>query len=279
MIMARQKILSIDDLSDSDIGRIFFAEPKKCDASMMTAFFEPSTRTRLSFIMAAHRLGLKLIDFDSGSSSLKKGESIDDTIRTLDYLGPDVLVCRMAADLDSNLITDLTCGFINAGDGSNEHPSQALLDCFSLLEYWQCDDLSKKHILIIGDIAHSRVAHSNIKLMQRLGARVSQCHPPHDAFPKHGDEFSAVMVLRIQKERLLENFALSDHDYASAYQMTDSRLKSLGEDCVLLHPGPMNIGLEISAGLANHPRSLIAQQVKNGVRVRAGLLYYVLNGG
>lgn len=290
------KILSIDDLNDGDVGRLFFRARSfatdlrnlnKGSVIVMTAFFEPSTRTKLSFATASLRLGFDILNFDPESSSLKKQESFEDTLRTLASLGIDLLITRTSRALEEQFIRTLPCSFINAGDGINEHPTQALLDCFTLLQAWRCDDFCGKKILIIGDVAHSRVARSNLKLMRRLGAEVAILAPStfllseasekllsYERFKDLPNNFDAVMVLRIQKERLEDPLLFSDIEYFRAFGMSKKRLDSLGPQCLILHPGPINISIEIDEDAAYGPNSLIKAQVQNGVYVRAALMEY-----
>jgi aspartate carbamoyltransferase catalytic subunit len=290
-----KSLISIDDLKDDDIGRLFYRArsithvmPKKFeDAVMMTAFFEPSTRTRLSFEMAALRMSIKVTSFFAPSSSLQKGETVDETIKNLLALSPDILVIRHNEKLN---LGPCEHAIINAGDGTNEHPTQALLDCFTLLNHFQTDDLRHKRILIIGDLAHSRVAHSNIKLMKRMGAQITLLAPDEwrmpetdlrsiSSFKQCDGDYDAVMCLRIQKERLPEADSFIENAYFFHYGLNSERLSKLGKNCVVLHPGPMNLGLEIDAEVASCERSLIEQQVKNGVLIRAALIEHCLLRG
>lgn len=284
-------IISVDDLSDSQISRLFKSArdlrdqniKKHLNAVLMTAFFEPSTRTRLSFEMAAHRLGIHVSTFDASSSSMSKGESEEETISNLLAMQPDILVVRKKTPLK---ISDASkTGIINGGDGTNEHPTQALLDCFTLVEHFQSDNLKNKRILIVGDVRHSRVAHSNIKLLKRLFAEVVVLAPapfqmdsleiPHlSSFDDVDGPIDAVMCLRVQKERLSQSF--HESEFVRDFMMNIERFRALGENCVVMHPGPMNIGIEISDEVATHQRSLIKKQVHNGVFVRAALLEHCL---
>lgn len=295
--MKISSLISIDDLSDSDIASILnesrsyksgIKEMQK-KAVIMTAFFEPSTRTRLSFELAAYRLGLSVAHFDGPNSSLKKGESVLQSLHTLRCLLPDLLIVRMSEKFSQEFINGHGTRLINAGDGCNEHPTQALLDAFVLLEHFGSDDLFKKKILIVGDIQHSRVAHSNIKLLQRLGAHISLLSHQAleeekksingDLFRDYSDikeSYDAIMMLRIQKERLNSNFALSENNYSERYCLTAHRLSSLGKNCVILHPGPVNIGTELSAELRFSPKSLIDKQVSHGLLLRAALIKMLL---
>lgn len=296
-MVTHRAILSIDDLTDSDVSRIFFAARGSLSESrkarlrgrvLMTVFFESSTRTRLSFEMAAHRLSMGISTFQVASSSMSKGEAEAETLENLFAMSPDVVVIRQASTIDRSRYAQTNCALINGGDGVNEHPSQALLDCFTLTQYFRTDSLAGKNILLIGDVAHSRVAHSNLKLMTRLGARVTFLAP--DVFQEPGallqqrtvssfdeldDQFDAVMCLRVQKERIQDGKSISDLEFAERYSLTEERLERLGH-CVILHPGPMNIGIEITKATAYHPRSLILEQVKNGVLVRAAMIEHCL---
>lgn len=290
-------LISIDDLSKDDIARIFY-ESRSAIANIseravvMTAFFEPSTRTRLSFAMACAQLGISVIHFEATSSSMSKGETVDETIRNLIAMAPDILIIRSSESLTHKFGDHLAAtSIINAGDGSNEHPTQALLDAFTLLNHFTCDDLVGKRILIIGDIEHSRVAHSSIKLFNRLGAEVSLLAPQNflqqknlgqqNNFTKFLDvqgEFHAVMCLRIQKERIRHEAMSSDGQFFRDFGLTSDRFAMLGRNTVLLHPGPHNAGVEIAQELVEHPRSLIRQQVRNGVVIRAALIQFLLRG-
>lgn len=280
-----KSILSIDDLSDGDLDRLFCVAKeikakkysKKFEAVMMTAFFEPSTRTRLSFEMAAHRLGIKVSTFTKENSSMIKGEDFRHTMSNLKALNPDVLVVRAEQKLEQGLSN---IAVINAGDGVNEHPSQALLDSFTLLEHFQCEDLYGKRVLIMGDVGHSRVARSNIKLLKRLGASIVLLSPTGNIddlehvnnFNDLLGNFSAVMLLRLQKERIKD---LSS--YPKNFSLNKEKLFLKLKNCVVLHPGPMNIGEEIEEDVANCRESLIFRQVENGVHMRASMLAHCLS--
>lgn len=294
--MDKKIIFSVDDLTDGEVSRLFFTSrtisalkktkaEQYANALVLTAFFEPSTRTRLSFEIAALRLGMKVSNFHPFSSSLSKGESIDETLRSLLALAPDILVVRQQEPLRKDLFSLANVSIISGGDGVNEHPTQALLDCFTLVNHFRSDDLFAKNILIIGDVAHSRVAHSNIKLMSRLGANVSVLAPkPFQitenlgqkqsllSFSECSGEYDVVMCLRMQKERMIDGCLMSDTDYFYNYGLTLTRLFKMGPQCMVLHPGPMNVGVEIDLAVFNHPQSLIQKQVENGVLVRSALL-------
>lgn len=285
--------LNINDVSDSDLGRLFFTArsnknlPLSNNCVVMTCFFEPSTRTRMSFEMAALRLGARLINFDVLCSSMKKGETWEESMHTLAALSPDIIIGRTSFNLETNFFAHFPISYINGGDGSNEHPTQALLDAFTLLEHFKTDDLSRRRILIIGDSKHSRVAHSSIKLFRRLGANVTLLAPRElldidcpfehfNSFKEVEGQFDAVMVLRIQKERLDRECKIDDTEYFYHYGLSLERFLNLGKKCVLMHPGPMNIGIDIETGLYEHPRSLIRRQVQNGLSIRTELLRHYL---
>lgn len=288
---------SIDDLSDGDINRLFYAarsEASDCfdQAVLMTAFFEPSTRTRLSFEMAALRLGMKTLTYSPENSSQQKGETELDTINNLLALGPAILVIRSKNLLCVDQFAPHRSSIINGGDGTNEHPTQSLTDCFTLINYWQVDDFAHKTILIVGDVAHSRVARSNIKLMKRMGAKVvvlaPSCFMLQDdvgqdyelgSFDELSYPVDAVMCLRVQKERMNHESLLDDKEYHRRFGLSMSRFLDLGNKTVILHPGPMNIGIEIDRDVAVHERSLILEQVTYGVSVRASLMRFCLLGG
>lgn len=289
-------LTSVDDLSDHDLSKIFFhARSKKFheykEAVLMTAFFEPSTRTRLSFEMAAYRLGMRVSTFSQVTSSQQKGETFRDTIDNLLALGPDVLVIRCKESLNQNNFSSQDSIIINGGDGIGEHPTQALADCFTLLSHWRTDSMQGKKILIVGDLAHSRVAHSDIRLMKRLSAEVILLAPrqlqPCDSllhaqyierFEQVPRDLDAVMCLRIQKERIQEGCLMSDGDYRRDFGLSLERFLSLSDKCVVLHPGPMNVGIEIERDTAVHERSLILEQVRHGVTIRAALISHMLRG-
>lgn len=301
--MKKKLIISVDDLLVDDISRLFYASRtmastfagvarKFSPAVLMTAFFEASTRTRLSFEIAACRLGMQVCTFNVASSSMSKGESVLATISNLVAMSPDILVIRSPDQLELATLSLDQVAVINAGDGVNEHPSQAMLDCFTLVNYFKSDDLAQKRILIIGDVVHSRVAHSNIKLMSKLGAEVTLLAPEPfrmqaslgqrwsiSDYEDCAGDYDAVMCLRIQKERMSQEGGFSDREFFEQYGLTNKRLERLGKNCVVLHPGPMNLGVEIEDQVAYGPRSLIRQQVKNGVLVRAALMEFCLSGG
>lgn len=282
--------LSINDISDSDVSRLFFAAKKYKEEgfskehprfSMITLFLEPSTRTRMSFQLAAFRLNGTCFDFDEEVSSVKKGESFQKTMENLVCLSPDLFVIRKSDTLDSTFLASLNVPVINAGDGINEHPTQALLDCFTLCEQFRTASLVGKKILFIGDLLRSRVFNSNVKLMKRMGANIAAVGPTslsidqtYPSFYAIDQKFDAVMVLRKQKERT----SMSAQE-AHAECLTEGHFKShLGDDCLLLHPGPVMVGEDVESALLSHRRSLIFEQVRNGMFIRAALLRFSLGG-
>ena len=259
--------------------------------TVATVFFEPSTRTRISFELAAKRLGADVVSFSGATSSLKKGESIKDTLQTLAAYGVDAFVIRSAAAGVPHQATRwVEASVINAGDGRRAHPTQALLDAFTLQE--AIGPLEGKKIAIVGDILHSRVARSNAELLGLLGAEVWLVGPP-PLLPRRGGFYGArvtaeleealkgadaVMALRIQKERLPGGRFPSEEDYRARYQITEARLALAKPDAPLLHPGPMNRDVELEGALADGPRSLVLRQVENGQAVRMAVLYHLLLG-
>lgn len=253
-------------------------------------FMEDSTRTRMSFEVAAKRLGADVVNFAVNSSSLNKNESVTDTFATLNAYRPDAVVLRAAEyNAPRFAMTMFDCPVINAGDSFRAHPTQALLDVLTLRQ--ALGDLQGRTIAICGDIAHSRVARSAYAIMTRLGMSV-RVIAPELLMPK-SDEFAqaeryvdmaegligadAVMMLRIQKERMVEGFSGSDTDFFVSYGLTQERLQTCNTGAVVLHPGPMNRGIEIADDVADDPhKSLILKQVANGVPVRMAVLDYLV---
>lgn len=285
--------------------------------TVVTFFFENSTRTKLSFEVAAKRLSADTLSFSGASSSLSKGESFLDTARVLESWNPDILILRHSQPGAAHLLTTVTdAAVVNAGDGPREHPTQALLDAFTLLEHfakqqakeqlpdeavgaaerqtlaWE-DGLRGKTVTIVGDIAHSRVARSNLACLTKLGARVRVCGPATLLPVGLAEEYAcevftdvdkalartdAVMMLRIQKERMAGPLLASDREYAALYGMTTERAARLGPAVPILHPGPINRGVEIAPDVADSARSLILEQTKNSVAVRMAVLYLLARG-
>jgi len=254
--------------------------------TVVTLFFENSTRTKTSFALAARRLGADVIDFSASSSSLSKGESFIDTAKNLEAMGIDAVVVRHVTPGTPHLLAHhLSVGVINAGDGPHEHPTQGLLDIFSIRE--RLGDLSGVTVGLVGDIAHSRTARSNLWGLVKLGAKVILCGPPtlvSERWRELGVEVShdldaivprcdVLNLLRIQFERQNTRPFPSVREYAHLYAMTSERLKRAKKDLLILAPGPINRGVEVSAEVADCPQSLILGQVANGLAVRMAVLW------
>jgi aspartate carbamoyltransferase catalytic subunit len=289
-------LISIDDLSDSQIADIldrgerwFAGKRARRGGDALTGklvfnvFYENSTRTLMSFAAAAHRLGAEVITLPIEQSSVKKGETLDDTARTLNAMGPDVLVIRHGQNGAPARVAEIMgCPVINAGDGTNEHPTQALLDALTLKV--RLDGLEDLKVAICGDIKHSRVARSNAKLLPRLGAEVRLAGPPSlmpDGIPALSvddaiEGADVVMMLRVQRERLDEDLGDAPGEYLARYGLTAERLARAAPNALVMHPGPMNRGVEIANEVADDPdRSLIQLQVEAGVAVRMACLEFV----
>jgi aspartate carbamoyltransferase catalytic subunit len=261
--------------------------------TVVNLFFENSTRTRVSFEIAATRLSADVINVSADSSSVTKGESLRDTAQTLEALGADCIVIRHPESGAPRQLADMgwiSSSVINAGDGTNEHPTQALLDALTMQQRIG-KDLSGVRVLIVGDILHSRVARSNLLLLTTLGAEVTLAGPSTllpDTFTDMGGRIShdfdqslsekpdVVMMLRVQKERMLSNFENDEAKYIKDWSLSSQRLNSLPKSSLVMHPGPINRGLEISSEAADDPRSTILLQVTNGVAVRMAVLRSVL---
>jgi aspartate carbamoyltransferase catalytic subunit len=291
----RKDLLGLRELSASEIEMILdaaaalkdpnAASPDLTHRTLAFLFSEASTRTRTSFEVAALRVGIKVLGFSAASSSLLKGESLLDTIKNLEAMGVDFFVVRHeSSGVLDGLRAQTASSLINAGDGAHEHPTQALLDLFTLRE--KKGRLKGLKVVIVGDILHSRVARSNIHGLKKFGAKITVCGPstliPRD-IEKMGVTVShdlnealkgadAVNVLRLQLERQKQNLVTSLSDYFEAFGLTTERLKAAAPDCLVLHPGPMNRGVEISSEVADGPQSVILEQVANGVLVRMAVL-------
>lgn len=254
-------------------------------------FYEPSTRTRISFELAAKRLSADLINISVATSSVVKGESLIDTVHALEAMKADIIVMRHAVSLAPHFLSrNIESSVINAGDGFHAHPTQALLDAYSIIE--KKGDLAGLHIGIIGDILHSRVARSDISVFKMLGARVTLCGPPTlipDEFREYDvdiaynldeilPDLDVVQMLRIQKERQKGNMFPSIREYHKLFALTSQRMERCKSDIVVMHPGPMNRGVEIQDAAADSPNAIINEQVTNGVAVRMAI-FYLLAGG
>ncbi len=260
--------------------------------TVINLFFEPSTRTKLSFEIAAKRLSADTIGFSSATSSLSKGENLLDTVKNCEAMLPDVIVIRHPCSGASHFVSQhINCSVINAGDGINQHPTQALLDIFTIKE--RINDLKGIKIAIIGDIKHSRVAHSDIMLFTKMGANVFVSGPGFLMNPfisvlgaKICDKIEdaicdadVIILLRIQKERFGNGVIPSEREYAMLYGINMNRIKSAKENVIVMHPGPVNWGVEISPDIMDYNNNIILDQVTNGVALRMALLYILSNQG
>ena len=260
--------------------------------TVVSLFFEDSTRTRLSFETAARRLSADTMNFSVGTSSVKKGESLRDTIETIEAMGVDAIVVRHAsAGVPRQVAQWASSAIINAGDGWHEHPTQALLDCYTIRQRF--GDLSGKHIAIVGDIRHSRVARSNVAAFTALGADVTLVAPPTllppslEGWPvKVSTDIDAVLptvdvcyLLRMQRERMTEALIPSIREYVTRFGLNERRADQLPDHAIVMHPGPMNRGVEIDAAVADRPNTVIVDQVRNGVAVRMAVLFLLLGSG
>jgi aspartate carbamoyltransferase catalytic subunit len=268
------------------LGRDIKKVPTLRGKTAVNLFFEPSTRTRTSFELAAKRLSTDVINFSVPTSSVVKGESLIDTALTVQALGADFIIIRHpSAGVPHLLAKKLRASVINAGDGTNEHPTQALLDAFTIRE--KKGKIEGLDIAIVGDIMHSRVAKSNIYSLTKLGAKVSLIGPP-TLIPKEIEDIGVrvfhnmedglknvdvVMMLRIQMERQGKGFFPSTEEYSKNWGLTPERLSLAKGDAIVMHPGPMNRGIEIASEIADGPRSVILDQVTNGLAVRMAVLY------
>ena len=260
--------------------------------TVVSLFFEDSTRTRLSFETAAKRLSADTMNFSVGTSSVKKGESLRDTIETIEAMGVDAIVVRHAsAGVPRQIAQWANSAVINAGDGWHEHPTQALLDCYTIRQ--NLGDLAGRQIAIVGDIRHSRVARSNVAAFSALGAEVTLVAPPTllppslEGWPvKVSHDLDSVLantdvcyLLRMQRERMTEALIPSLREYTATYGLTERRADLLPGHALVMHPGPMNRGVEIAANVADRPNAVVIDQVRNGVAVRMAVLFLLLGTG
>ena len=304
-------LLSIADLSAleaitildtaTELARVSDSALKKLPTlrgrTIVNLFAEDSTRTRISFEAAAKRLSADVINFSAKGSSLSKGESLKDTALTLQAMGADAVVIRHSASGAPQRLADsewMHGSVINAGDGTHEHPTQALLDAFTIRKHLGqgASDLMGVRVAIVGDVLHSRVARSNVLLLSLLGAHVTLVAPPTllpvgvETWPVKISynlddvigEVDVVMMLRVQHERMDDLFFPNAREYSRYFGLNSERLRAMSPDSIVMHPGPMNRGLEISAEVADSARSVIVEQVANGVSVRMAILYLLLAG-
>ncbi|WP_242345453.1 aspartate carbamoyltransferase catalytic subunit [Anaeromyxobacter terrae] len=292
---SREEILEVLDLAVSMkevLQRPIKKVPSLRGKSVVNLFFEASTRTRSSFEIAAKVLSADALNWTSASSSVTKGETLIDTARNLEAMRPDVLVIRHSAGGAPQLVAEhVGCAVVSAGDGAHEHPSQGLLDCFTLRE--KLGTLEGKTVAIVGDISHSRVARSDIHAMTKLGARVRLCGPPtmmpagvealgatvHYQLREAVEGVDAVVMLRIQHERIGDPLIPGTREYSKLWGLNAKKAAEwLRPQCVILHPGPINRGVELSPEVADGPQSVILDQVQNGVAVRMAILYLLAGG-
>lgn len=306
MRLQAKDLLDIESLSTEEIALILdtatsFKEigtreikrvPTLRGRTVVNLFYEPSTRTRVSFEIAAKRLSADAINVSVSGSSISKGETLLDTVRNLQAMAPDVLVMRHPASGAPYFVARrLQAAVVNAGDGMHEHPTQALLDAFTIRE--RKGTLSRLKIAIVGDLLHSRVFRSNVRLLTRMGSEIFVAGPP-TLIPPEVEKLGAriapsiddalegsdvVMMLRVQKERMQGAYFPSVREYFRFFALTRARLERAKPEVVILHPGPINRGLEIESAVADGPYSLIQEQVTNGVAVRMAVLYLLTGGG
>jgi aspartate carbamoyltransferase catalytic subunit len=292
--LSKEDILTILDTAESFL-EISTREVKKVPTlrgkTIINFFFEPSTRTKNSFELAAKRLSADIINFSSQASSVVKGETLKDTILNLEAMQSDAIVIRHSCPgVPHYVSTFCQSPVINAGDGAHEHPTQALLDAFTIMQKKQ--KLEDLKVVIVGDILHSRVARSNIFLLNKVGARTVCVGPPpllplefsqlgveldYD-FDRAIEGADVVMMLRIQLERQQKNFFPSLREYREIFSLTQKRFRRAKKNAIIMHPGPINRGVEISADLADSAKSVILRQVENGIAVRMAVLYLLLGG-
>jgi aspartate carbamoyltransferase catalytic subunit len=302
MSISKGHILGISDLSAEDIIQVLkTAESMKVVSTrnvkkvptlkgitVVNLFFEPSTRTRASFEIAEKRLSADVLNLSLNQSSVQKGETLLDTIRNLKSMGASIIVIRHPMSGAPWLLAkEIDCSIINAGDGSHEHPSQALIDLFTVKEIKK--NIEGLNVVIVGDILHSRVARSNIWGFNKLGANVSVVGPPtvipeditqlnvkkYYCIEDSLDGADVIIMLRIQRERQNRNLFPSMREYSKFYGLTKERLDLAKDDAIVMHPGPINRGIELSSEIADNARSVILEQVSNGIAVRMAMLYHV----
>lgn len=285
------KILNLDDFTIEEIEKILdlaeeFKNGKSVDYKgkkvISNLFFEPSTRTHYSFDMAALKLGCKTQNFDAGNSSLKKGESLYDTVKTFESFGTDALVIRHVENEYYKQLQNIKIPILNAGDGTGNHPSQSLLDLLTIRE--EFGKFEGLKIVIVGDIMHSRVAHTNIKIMQRLGMTVYTSGPAQ--YKEEGynyvnldeiiEQVDIVMLLRVQHERHVANMEETIEEYHELHGLNKLRVEKMKEKSIIMHPAPFNRGVEIADDIVECEKSRIFKQVQNGVYIRMALIYMAL---
>ena len=293
--LGREGIEEVLDLTDSFVevsARAIPKVPALRGRTVVSLFYEDSTRTRLSFEAAAKRLSADTMNFSVGNSAVAKGESLRDTVLTIEAMGVDAIVVRHGSSgVPWQVARWVDASVVNAGDGWHEHPTQALLDCYTLRE--RLGTLDQRHIAIVGDVKHSRVARSDVLAYTALGASVTLVAPPTllppslEGWPVEVShdldgvlrKVDAVELLRMQSERQTEALVPSLREYTATYGLTRERARLLPDEAVIMHPGPMNRGVEIAADVADLPRSVVTRQVANGVAVRMAVLFLLLGSG
>ncbi len=300
MSLKRKDFLGLYDVSKEEINEILDTAvamkdiltrtvkkvPTLRGKTVINLFYEPSTRTKFSFNLAAKRLSADVMSISKSSSSIAKGESLLDTAKTMEVMGADVVVIRHSAPGAAKFLADnISASVLNAGDGAHAHPTQALLDIYSIKE--KLGEIAGLKVLIVGDIAHSRVARSNIWGLNKLGAEVAVAGPQtlipreiekmgvkvYSDLDRALENVDVVNILRIQMERQESGLFPSIREYREIYGMDAERLERIGKKAMIMHPGPMNRGIEIESSVADSPQSVITEQVKNGVAIRMALLY------
>jgi len=293
--LSREEILQVLDLATSMkevLSRPVKKVPSLRGKNVVNLFFETSTRTRSSFEIAAKVLSADSLNWTSAQSSTTKGETLLDTAKNLEAMRPDVLVVRHSASGAPNFLArNVSCAVVSAGDGAHEHPSQGLLDCFTLRERF--GSLEGRTVAIVGDISHSRVARSDLHSLPKLGVKVRLCGPPtmipqgieqlgatvHHDLKTAVEGVDAVVMLRIQHERIGDPLIPNTREYSKFWGLNAKKAAEwLKPDAVILHPGPINRGVELSSDVADGPRSVILDQVQNGVAVRMAILYLLAGG-
>jgi aspartate carbamoyltransferase catalytic subunit len=293
--LSREEIVQVLDLAVSMkevLARPVKKVPSLRGKNVVNLFFETSTRTRSSFEIAAKVLSADSLNWTAAQSSTTKGETLLDTAKNLEAMRPDVLVVRHSASGAPNFLArHVGCSVVSAGDGAHEHPSQGLLDCFTLLERF--GSLEGRTVAIVGDISHSRVARSDLHSLPKLGAKVRLCGPPtmiplgverlgatvHHDLRTAVEGVDAVVMLRIQHERIGDPLIPNTREYSKFWGLNAKKAAEwLKPDAVILHPGPINRGVELSSDVADGPRSVILDQVQNGVAVRMAILYLLAGG-
>jgi aspartate carbamoyltransferase catalytic subunit len=277
--------VSLKEISDRDIKKV----PTLRGKTVVNLFYEPSTRTRTSFEIAAKRLSADTINISASTSSTTKGETLADTARNLEAMRPDAIIVRHpSSGACSVLARHVSCPIINAGDGCHEHPTQALLDCLTIREHR--GSIAGLTVAIVGDLLHSRVGRSNVHALRALGARVRLVGPPtllppglaslgaelHTRLADGVRDADVVMMLRLQRERQSANYFPSLEEYSQYYCLTEDVVRLARPDVIIMHPGPLNRGLEIATSVADGPYSVIMEQVTNGLAVRMAVLYMLI---